>query len=299
MFGFVLYCARLFCLKPSFKGFVFTGHPLSRFHFFKKSILIPALLALLSMANPYLIKNAYALDPIYFEKTSLTVEPGTATVTLSPTVTQSALVAVYVWLKDGISLGINNNTLTLSNVDASDAGTYQVIYLDGIVQLGSASITLNIGETVTLTNQTVTEGQPLSLTSNLLVTADNPLYVWSKDGSILGSETGSSITKASAEASDAGSYEVIYYDGSQELGRATATVTIDDPVIAPALSGGDTVAANAILTSQIDNGVDEVNSVSYVAGTSLTLPSGAVLTISATGALTYDPNGIYNALLNG
>ena len=87
-------------------------------------------------------------------------------------------------------------------------------------------------------------------------------------------------------------------------GSLTITLTIngvtgDEPVIAPALSGGDTVAANATLSSQIDNGVDEVNSVSYVAGTSLTLPSGAVLTISATGALTYDPNGIYDALLNG
>lgn len=112
MFVFVLLCAKLQHFVAAFRSRIFSATNKCGLALSKRAILAPALFALLNTANPYLIKKAYALDVIYFEKTSLTVEPGTATVTLSPTVTQSALVSVYVWLKDGISLGINNSTLT-------------------------------------------------------------------------------------------------------------------------------------------------------------------------------------------
>ncbi len=243
-------------------------------------------------------QKAHADGLLSFERASLQVEAGTD-VTLSPTLSHTPIIGVYVWLKNGIAIGLNDSTLTPNSVQESDAGTYEVLYLNGIIEAGRASITLTVGETVSMSNLTVTEGQAISLASSLSVSALDPLYIWRKDGILLSAGIGATFTKASAELSDAGTYEVICFDGLQEIGRATATLTVNAEILLPQLIGGNIVAANATLTTQIDNGIDLLNGASFALDTDIAILSGALVSISATGAVTYKPNGQFDDLLIG
>lgn len=125
----------------------------------------------------------------------------------------------YQWQKDGIPLqdnsrisGSTTNTLTISNINLSDNGTYVVIITvepfgfskssvpatltiktkPNITQQPPATINLNTGETLTLTVE---------------VEGTDPLnYQWFKDGSPIDSATNPTFEKENVSTDDAGIY---------------------------------------------------------------------------------------------
>lgn len=79
---------------------------------------------------------------------------------------------------------------------------------------------------ISLVDQTVFEGQPVQLEAVISQSASNPSFIWTKNGAVL-SGVGDSVLKTDkAGLEDQGLYEVIYMDGSTELGRASARLTV-------------------------------------------------------------------------
>jgi len=117
-------------------------------------------------------------------------------------------------------------------------------------------------------------------------------------------------------ASDTDSFAYTVSDGNGGTDTATATVTISGVNAAPvaaddavavsedATLAGDVLADNgAGADSDVDAGdtltLTEVNGVSASVGSQITLTSGALLTVNTDGTFSYDPNGVFDALLTG
>ena len=79
---------------------------------------------------------------------------------------------------------------------------------------------------ISLVNQTVFEGQPVLLESIISTSSLNPSFIWLKDGAVLQGQGDSSLSISSAQLTDEGVYELIYMDGSEELGRTQAQLTV-------------------------------------------------------------------------
>lgn len=79
---------------------------------------------------------------------------------------------------------------------------------------------------ISLVDQTVFEGQPVLLDPIISQSASAPSFIWLKDGTVLANQGDSSLSISTAQLTDQGLYEVIYMDGSEELGRAQAQLTV-------------------------------------------------------------------------
>jgi len=122
----------------------------------------------------------------------------------------------YEWLKNGSAiLGGNSSTLTLNNVQATDAGQYSVVVSNdaGSAESFPAMLTVNI----TLTPPMIA-GQPQDQTTiigglasfSVLAISTEPLtYQWLKNGFNIPGETSSTLTLNNVQTTDAGQYSVV------------------------------------------------------------------------------------------
>lgn len=217
------------------------------------------------------------------------------------------------------------NTLRLAVADTGDAGydswmfiradsaqTVVVAEDDTVTTAANLPITVDLtandynlaGASMTLTQiqgQAVTQGQTITLTSGVQVTVGSGGQV-----TITGNGT--------SAAHDTFTYQV-----SNGLG-GVATATVDVNVTAPntnppvAHNDAEAVLADATLSDNVlvDNGsgadtdpngdaltVVQVNLTEFTAGSPVTLPSGALLTMNANGTYVYDPNGQFDGLADG
>jgi hypothetical protein len=129
---------------------------------------------------------------------------------------------VYQWLFNGTNLpGATASTVTLSNLTASAIGPYAVVITNtfGVATSSVAYIVIN-GPAITVDpqNQRVRTGESASF--NVGVTGDVPLsYQWRKNNTPIATGTNATFHIASAQLSDAGSYDVIV---SNPVGSATS-----------------------------------------------------------------------------
>ena len=184
----------------------------------------------------------------YVSAPSITGQPGNQTVTAGNTVSFSVSVTgdaplSYQWKKDGSNIsGETSATLSIANAQASDAGSYTVVVTNGAGSATSNAATLTVNPapvapsiTTQPTSQTVTVGQSVSL--SVSVAGDTPLsYQWKKDGSNISGETSSTLSIASAQASDAGSYTVVVTNGVGSATSSAATLTVNPAPVAPSIT---------------------------------------------------------------
>jgi len=142
----------------------------------------------------------------------------------------------YIWLKDGASLaGQTTNSLTISPVNTTNAGTYAVIVTGAANSVTNfATLTVNTPVSATpLTNLVEVAGN--SATFSTLASGSGPLiYMWSKDGTNIAGQTTNSLTIPSMTPVDAGIYSVVV---SGPCGPVTnsASLTVNVPTTATAL----------------------------------------------------------------
>lgn len=141
----------------------------------------------------------------------------------------------YRWYKDVIYelVGATNATLTLTNVQFVDAGTYQAVIENpfGVANSVEALLAVKIPPSIVRspTDLVVTQGQ--AATFVVEAAGDSPLrYQWFfNETNRLNGATGPALTIASAQGADDGWYSVIV---SNEVGRATtaaARLTVRQP----------------------------------------------------------------------
>jgi hypothetical protein len=115
------------------------------------------------------------------------------------------------WLRNGSLLsGQTNSSLTLTNISATQAGTYTVIisgFCGSLTNSGTLTVYTNVGATP-LTSLTRCAGD--SATFATTVSGTGPYgYAWLKNGSLLAGQTGSALTLTNLSAADAGTYSVV------------------------------------------------------------------------------------------
>ncbi len=135
----------------------------------------------------------------------------------------------YVWFKDGTNLltGATGSTLTLTNVQPGDAGTYTAVASNSVGAASSTAATLSV---TTPTAAPVFTTQPSSLVVSLNSTAflrseasGAASYQWRKDGVNLPGETAGTLVISRTALAQAGTYTVV---ATNSLGSTTSTPVI-------------------------------------------------------------------------
>ncbi len=183
------------------------------------------------------------IPQITVQPTSTTASLGT-TVTLSVTATADTALT-YQWRKDGAPIdGASSRTLTLSNVQLSDAGGYLVVVSQPTGSATSSTAVVTISVPPGLTLVPATQGAAVTLQVSPGVSSDTSLsYQWQLNGDPIAGAVNSSFTLPNLQPTDAGLYSTAV---SNTIGRATS-----DPVIVGVLTASKVVGTGVQVAANI------------------------------------------------
>jgi len=206
----------------------------------------------------------------YFDLPVITTQPASQTVAAGDTATFSVATANtvtgYQWHKNGTNIaGATTSALTLDNVQAGDAASYDVTVSNGAGPVISSVATLRVSPTITSQPGNSTNLPLSTATFTVAAAGQTPLsYQWRKNGTpladggnIYGTVTATLIV-GSVTPQDAGSYSVVV---TNIAGSVTSTDALLVPVLLP-----------AITTSPEDQAVAAGMDVTFTASATGTLP---------------------------
>jgi hypothetical protein len=243
---------------------------------------------------------------------TITTQPGPTnqTVASGATVTYSvvaSLATTYQWRKDGVSIsGATASTLTLTNVQPSNSGSYTVV----VSNTGGSQTSAAANLTVSVTAPAISS-QPVSQTTNVsqpvsfavAATGTAPLaYQWLKNGVALAGATNANLTLANPQTMDAANapgYTVMVSNLAGTVTSSAATLTVN--LVAPSITTqpisqstftGGTVTFSVVVGGTAPfsyqwrkNGVNVgPNSSSYTISSALTSDAGAYSVVVSNGA---------------
>ncbi len=172
---------------------------------------------------------------------SITTQPASQTVTTGGSVTFTVAASgspapTFQWSKGGAAIGgATGATLSLSNVQGSDAGSYTAVATNiaGTATSTAATLTVqappppNTAPSISTqpASQTVTVGASVTFT---VAASGNPAptYQWSKGGAAIGGATGAAYTIATASLGDAGTYTVQVSNSAGNVTSSGAVLTV-------------------------------------------------------------------------
>ncbi len=187
------------------------------------------------------------------QPTAQAVAPGgTATFTVAASGTAPL---VYQWRLNGADIaGATSATLTLTNVQAANLGTYSVVVSNAVGSATSANVSLTLTAAVAPTivvqptSQTTVAGTAVSF--SVVASGTAPLvYQWRKDEVPINGATGATLTLNNPQSGDAGLYTVNITNSAGTIVSTGATLTVT-PLIASRISNVSvrtTLAANQVL----------------------------------------------------
>ena len=165
----------------------------------------------------------------------------------------------YQWQLNGSNIAdATNSSLTVSNAQPANAGTYTVTVCNGSACITSSNATLTVNIPPFITQQPVDQSAIVGTSANFSANGDGtaPLsYQWQHNGANISGATTSSLSIASVQQSDAGSYALVV---SSPYGAATSSSAvlgvITSTVIAGNVSGsGSSTVSLPILLSALGN----------------------------------------------
>jgi predicted Zn-dependent protease len=190
----------------------------------------------------------------------ITTPPASQTVVAGQNVTfavvaSSSTTMSFQWFKNGSALsGATGANLVLSNVTASDTGSYNVVVANsaGSTASSNANLTVTVPTaaptfTTQPASQSVNVGARITL-SAVATGTPTPAYQWYKNNGALSGATSATYTISSVATSDAGSYTV---RASNSAGAATSTaavVTVNVPPTVTTAPVAQSVSAGNTLT---------------------------------------------------
>ncbi|MDP3069352.1 MAG: immunoglobulin domain-containing protein [Opitutaceae bacterium] len=165
----------------------------------------------------------------------ITIQPAAQAVVAGGTATFAVVATgqpapTYQWLFNGATIaGATAATLTRTNVQAANVGTYSVRVTNSIGTVTSAGAALTIVPLPVITAPpaalSIVAGSPASFT--VAATGTAPLtYQWRKDGVNLAGATAATFAIAVAQTSDAGSYTVVVTNPGGSVTSAAAALTV-------------------------------------------------------------------------
>ena len=239
---------------------------------------------------------------------AITTQPSNQTVTTGGTASFTVAASgsptpTYQWAKGGVNIsGATSATLTLSNVQAGDAGTYTAVATNSAGSATSTGAVLTVSASAVApaiatqpSSQIVTAGATVTMT--VAVTGSpTPTVQWKKDGTDLSGMTGTTLTLPSAQASDAGAYTAVATNSAGTATSATATLTVTVPVTttAPAITtqpSSQTVTAGGTATLTVAASGSPTPTIQWtkngLAITGATSPTLTLVNVQAADAATY------------
>jgi hypothetical protein len=139
----------------------------------------------------------------------------------------------YQWNFSGTNLsGATNASLTLTNVQATDAGSYTVVVTNiaGSITSAVATLTVYLPPAITTQpqSQSVVQGQNASF--SVMASGTTPFsYQWNLNGTNLSGATNATLALTNAQATDAGNYTVVVTNIAGSITSAVATLTVNIP----------------------------------------------------------------------
>jgi hypothetical protein len=160
-----------------------------------------------------------------------------STVTFNATVTGSEPMS-YSWQFNGTNLtGAQSETLTLTNVQTEQSGTYVLVASNAAGSTASAPANLEVVVPPAITAQPSNELALIGSSVQLSVTASGtqPLtYQWQFNGTNLDGARGVTLTIDNVQASQAGSYSVaVSNDGGSTNSTAAMLTVVKRPNLVP------------------------------------------------------------------
>ena len=190
---------------------------------------------------------------------SVTTQPQSVSSAAGSTVMFTVVAAgtaplTYQWELYGVNVaGANSATLTLSNIQPSNAGAYTIYITNalGATRSNVATLTVTGAGAPSITAQPQNATVVAGTTANFGVTATGtaPLgYQWRKNGTNIGGATSATYAIASTQPSDAGTYSVVVSNsaGSAISGNATLTVTAAPPAITTQPTGASVLTGASV-----------------------------------------------------
>jgi pectate lyase/pectin methylesterase-like acyl-CoA thioesterase len=171
----------------------------------------------------------------------ITTQPLSQTATVGDNVTFTVAATgfpapTYQWQKNGTAIqGANAATLTLTNVQLTDAGTFTVAVSNSQGSVTSNPATLQVNPPV---SAPVITTQPQSLTANV---GDNvsftvaatafpaPAYQWNKNGAPVTGATAPTLSLSNVQLTDAGVYGVTVSNSAGTVQSSLATLGVASP----------------------------------------------------------------------
>ncbi len=183
---------------------------------------------------------------------AFTTQPTTQTVTTGNSASFTVAVTgtptpTLQWYKDNVALsGQTGTTLTLANVQDTNAGSYTVVATNASAPSGvtsnAATLTVNPAPiapafTTQPAAQTVTVGDAVSFTVAVTGTP-TPTLQWYKDNSALSGQTDTTLSLANVQSANAGTYKVIATNTGAPSGVSSNAValTVNPAPAAPAFN---------------------------------------------------------------
>ena len=193
-----------------------------------------------------------------------TTQPSSQTVAAGSNVTFTTVATgsptpTFQWYKDSVAIsGQTSATLSLTSVQAADAGSYTVKAINSAAPSGvssnAATLTINTAPAFTTqpSSQTATAGTNVTFTA-VATGTPAPTFQWYKNSISISGQTAATLSLTNVQAADAGSYSVKATNSAAPSGvfSTAATLTIAQTITFGALSSktyGDipfTVSATA------------------------------------------------------
>src|SRR4051812_22877982 len=174
---------------------------------------------------------------------AFTTQPAPQTVNAGSSVTLSAAASgspapAYQWRKDGTALpGATSATLTLSNVQVADAGSYTVVATNASGAVTSTAVALAVnaptgGAAPAIARQpqaqTVAAGS--TVVFNASATGSGLLYQWRKDGAAISGATRAALVLNGATAGNVGAYSVVISNSAGSITSSTAALLVANEI---------------------------------------------------------------------
>ncbi len=179
----------------------------------------------------------------------IVAQPQSRTVTVGNTVSFSVTASgtgplSYQWLLDGVNLaGATASSLTLNNIQMSQAGGYSVVVANAIDSVTSDPATLTVNPPppgppaiISITgSQTVNAGANAGFT--VVASGTAPLsYQWRLNHADLAGENNSTISFSPAQVSNSGNYDVVVTNPGGSVTSAVVSLTVISTTLPPAIT---------------------------------------------------------------
>ena len=163
---------------------------------------------------------------------TITTQPQSQTVAVggntSFSVTASGATPIsYQWQLGGAAItGATNTTLSLTNVQAAQAGNYTVIVTNSVASVTSTTAVLTVAGSPAIVAQPASQSVVAGANVSFNVTASGApplIYQWQFNGTAIAGATGSNLALAGVEPANAGNYTVIV---TNSAGSATSAAAV-------------------------------------------------------------------------